>query len=100
MRVEVCGCVHIHILYTVKRVTFPIQAFLLPPSDISATRKVVKVYRKWILQEKPVFMEEPDKKEDSQDAVASSEDLSVETDGKHVRYHCYLPHSVHLQDMI
>ncbi|KFO90124.1 Ral GTPase-activating protein subunit alpha-2, partial [Buceros rhinoceros silvestris] len=60
------------------------QAFLLPPSDISATRKVVKVYRKWILQEKPVFMEEPDKKEDNQDAVASAEDSAVQTDGKHL----------------
>ncbi|KAF1449174.1 Ral GTPase-activating protein subunit alpha-2, partial [Pygoscelis papua] len=60
------------------------QAFLLPPSDISATRKVVKVYRKWILQEKPVFMEEPDKKEDSQDAVVNLEDSSVQTDGKHL----------------
>ncbi|KFQ19549.1 Ral GTPase-activating protein subunit alpha-2, partial [Mesitornis unicolor] len=57
------------------------QAFLLPPSDISATRKVVKVYRKWILQEKPVFMEEPDKKEDGQDAVVNLEDTSVQTDG-------------------
>uniref|UniRef100_A0A8C3JXD5 Ral GTPase activating protein catalytic subunit alpha 2 n=1 Tax=Calidris pygmaea TaxID=425635 RepID=A0A8C3JXD5_9CHAR len=53
------------------------QAFLLPPSDISATRKVVKVYRKWILQEKPVFMEEPDRKEDSQDAIVNLEDSSV-----------------------
>ncbi|XP_014110135.1 PREDICTED: ral GTPase-activating protein subunit alpha-2 [Pseudopodoces humilis] len=60
------------------------QAFLLPPSDISATRKVVKVYHKWILQEKPVFMEEPDKKEDSQDAAAPLEDSSVQTDGKHL----------------
>uniref|UniRef100_A0A8C3XCC3 Ral GTPase activating protein catalytic subunit alpha 2 n=1 Tax=Cyanoderma ruficeps TaxID=181631 RepID=A0A8C3XCC3_9PASS len=59
------------------------QAFLLPPSDISATRKVVKVYQKWILQEKPVFMEEPDKKEDSQDAVVPLED-SVQTDGRHL----------------
>uniref|UniRef100_A0A8C3JXT7 Ral GTPase activating protein catalytic subunit alpha 2 n=1 Tax=Calidris pygmaea TaxID=425635 RepID=A0A8C3JXT7_9CHAR len=59
------------------------QAFLLPPSDISATRKVVKVYRKWILQEKPVFMEEPDRKEDSQDAIVNLEDSSVQTDGKH-----------------
>ncbi|KFO76188.1 Ral GTPase-activating protein subunit alpha-2, partial [Cuculus canorus] len=57
------------------------QAFLLPPSDISATRKVVKVYRKWILQEKPIFMEEPDKKEDGQDAVVNLEDSSVQTDG-------------------
>ncbi|KFV19110.1 Ral GTPase-activating protein subunit alpha-2, partial [Tauraco erythrolophus] len=65
------------------------QAFLLPPSDISATRKVVKVYRKWILQEKPVFMEEPDKKEDSQDAVVSLEDSSEQTDSKHLSSdHC------------
>uniref|UniRef100_A0A672TS11 Ral GTPase activating protein catalytic subunit alpha 2 n=1 Tax=Strigops habroptila TaxID=2489341 RepID=A0A672TS11_STRHB len=47
------------------------QAFLLPPCDVSATRKVVKVYQKWILQEKPVFMEEPDKKDDGQDALSS-----------------------------
>uniref|UniRef100_A0A8C3BC10 Ral GTPase activating protein catalytic subunit alpha 2 n=1 Tax=Cairina moschata TaxID=8855 RepID=A0A8C3BC10_CAIMO len=47
------------------------QAFLLPSSDISATRKVVKVYRKWILQEKPVFMEEPDKKENREDTLSS-----------------------------
>ncbi|NXM66853.1 RGPA2 protein, partial [Serilophus lunatus] len=65
------------------------QAFLLPPSDVSATRKVVKVYQKWILQEKPVFMEEPDKKEDSQDAVFHLEDSSVQTDGKHLSSeHC------------
>uniref|UniRef100_A0A803YQ31 Ral GTPase activating protein catalytic subunit alpha 2 n=1 Tax=Meleagris gallopavo TaxID=9103 RepID=A0A803YQ31_MELGA len=56
------------------------QAFLLPSSDISATRKVVKVYRKWILQEKPVFMEEPDKKENSEDAVISLEDSSLSSD--------------------
>uniref|UniRef100_A0A803VXH9 Ral GTPase activating protein catalytic subunit alpha 2 n=1 Tax=Ficedula albicollis TaxID=59894 RepID=A0A803VXH9_FICAL len=60
------------------------QAFLLPPSDVSATRKVVKVYQKWILQEKPVFMEEPDKKEDSQDAAVPLEDSPVQTDGKHL----------------
>ncbi|XP_014750509.1 PREDICTED: ral GTPase-activating protein subunit alpha-2, partial [Sturnus vulgaris] len=60
------------------------QAFLLPPSDISATRKVVKVYQKWILQEKPVFMEEPDKKEDSQDAADALEESPVQTDGKHL----------------
>ncbi|NXE54126.1 RGPA2 protein, partial [Casuarius casuarius] len=60
------------------------QAFLLPPSDISATRKVVKVYRKWILQEKPVFMEEPDKKENGQDDVTNLEDSSVQTDSKHL----------------
>uniref|UniRef100_A0A3B3X6W0 Rap-GAP domain-containing protein n=1 Tax=Poecilia mexicana TaxID=48701 RepID=A0A3B3X6W0_9TELE len=36
------------------------QAFLLPACEASATRKVIKVYRKWILQEKPIFMTEPD----------------------------------------
>ncbi|KAM4678752.1 ral GTPase-activating protein subunit alpha-2 isoform 6-T8 [Amazona ochrocephala] len=60
------------------------QAFLLPPCDVSATRKVVKVYQKWILQEKPVFMEEPDKKDDGQDAADSLEDSSVQADGKHL----------------
>ncbi|NXQ52378.1 RGPA2 protein, partial [Anthoscopus minutus] len=60
------------------------QAFLLPPSDVSATRKVVKVYQKWILQEKPVFMEEPDKKEESQEAAVPLEESSVQTDGKHL----------------
>lgn len=50
---------------------------------------MVKVYRKWILQEKPVFMEEPDKKEDSQDAVVTLEDSVVQTDGKHVWYQRY-----------
>ncbi|XP_041927358.1 ral GTPase-activating protein subunit alpha-2 isoform X4 [Alosa sapidissima] len=37
------------------------QAFLLPSCEVSAIRKVIKVYRKWILQEKPAFMTEPDK---------------------------------------
>uniref|UniRef100_A0A8C7JBT6 Ral GTPase activating protein catalytic subunit alpha 2 n=1 Tax=Oncorhynchus kisutch TaxID=8019 RepID=A0A8C7JBT6_ONCKI len=37
------------------------QAFLLPSCEASATRKVIKVYRKWILQEKPGFMTEPEK---------------------------------------
>ncbi|XP_007953568.1 ral GTPase-activating protein subunit alpha-2-like, partial [Orycteropus afer afer] len=44
-----------------------IQAFLLPSCDIAITRKVVQVYRKWILQDKPVFMEEPDKKDIAQE---------------------------------
>ncbi|XP_055458573.1 ral GTPase-activating protein subunit alpha-2 isoform X3 [Psammomys obesus] len=43
------------------------QAFLLPSCEISVTRKVVQVYRKWILQNKPVFMEEPDKKDVAQE---------------------------------
>ncbi|XP_024153195.1 ral GTPase-activating protein subunit alpha-2 isoform X3 [Oryzias melastigma] len=37
------------------------QAFLLPSCEASATRKVIKVYRKWILEERPNFMAEPDK---------------------------------------
>uniref|UniRef100_A0A669BS85 Ral GTPase activating protein catalytic subunit alpha 2 n=1 Tax=Oreochromis niloticus TaxID=8128 RepID=A0A669BS85_ORENI len=37
------------------------QAFLLPSCEASATRKVIKVYRKWLLQEKPSFMAEPDR---------------------------------------
>uniref|UniRef100_A0A8D0AN38 Ral GTPase activating protein catalytic subunit alpha 2 n=1 Tax=Sander lucioperca TaxID=283035 RepID=A0A8D0AN38_SANLU len=36
------------------------QAFLLPSCEASATRKVIKVYRKWILQDKPDFMTEPE----------------------------------------
>lgn len=56
------------------------QAFLLPSCDIAVTRKVVQVYRKWILQDKPVFMEEPDKKEVAQE---EAEKLGFsETDSK------------------
>lgn len=55
---------------------------------------MVKVYQKWILQEKPVFMEEPDKKDDGQDAGDNLEDSSVQTDGKHVWHQCYLLHPV------
>uniref|UniRef100_A0A8C8RVU2 Ral GTPase activating protein catalytic subunit alpha 2 n=1 Tax=Pelusios castaneus TaxID=367368 RepID=A0A8C8RVU2_9SAUR len=58
------------------------QAFLLPSSDISATRKVVKVYRKWILQDKPVFMEEPDKQDNVQVDETNLE--QTETDCKHL----------------
>ncbi|XP_023617036.1 ral GTPase-activating protein subunit alpha-2 isoform X2 [Myotis lucifugus] len=56
------------------------QAFLLPSCDIAVTRKVVQVYRKWILQDKPLFMEEPDQKEVTQD---DAEKLGFsETDSK------------------
>lgn len=58
------------------------QAFLLPSCEISVTRKVVQVYRKWILQNKPVFMEEPDKKDVAQED-ADKLGLS-ETDSKEV----------------
>ncbi|XP_076970851.1 ral GTPase-activating protein subunit alpha-2 isoform X4 [Tamandua tetradactyla] len=56
------------------------QAFLLPSCDIAITRKVVQVYRKWILQDKPVFMEEPDEKDVAQE---DTEKLGFsETDNK------------------
>uniref|UniRef100_A0A7N4V020 Ral GTPase activating protein catalytic subunit alpha 2 n=1 Tax=Sarcophilus harrisii TaxID=9305 RepID=A0A7N4V020_SARHA len=58
------------------------QAFLLPSCDISVTRKVVKVYRKWILQDKPLFMEEPDKKDITEDNDANLGYSVTETDNK------------------
>ncbi|XP_054840471.1 ral GTPase-activating protein subunit alpha-2 isoform X2 [Eublepharis macularius] len=60
------------------------QAFLLPSSEISSTEKVMKVYRKWILQEKPVFMEEPDVKEAVQEDESALDLSPAETDGKHL----------------
>ncbi|XP_077907459.1 ral GTPase-activating protein subunit alpha-2 isoform X3 [Ictidomys tridecemlineatus] len=57
------------------------QAFLLPSCEIAVTRKVVQVYRKWILQDKPVFMEEPDKKDVAQEAEKL---VFSETDNKEV----------------
>eukprot|EP00069_Balaena_mysticetus_P007216 bmy_05347T0 len=56
------------------------QAFLLPSCDIAVTRKVLQVYRKWILQDKPVFMEEPDIKEVAQEDAEKLE--FPETDNK------------------
>ncbi|XP_012612813.2 ral GTPase-activating protein subunit alpha-2 isoform X2 [Microcebus murinus] len=56
------------------------QAFLLPSCEIAVTRKVVQVYRKWILLDKPVFMEEPEKKDVAQE---DAEKLGFsETDSK------------------
>uniref|UniRef100_A0A8D0APW8 Ral GTPase activating protein catalytic subunit alpha 2 n=1 Tax=Sander lucioperca TaxID=283035 RepID=A0A8D0APW8_SANLU len=49
------------------------QAFLLPSCEASATRKVIKVYRKWILQDKPDFMTEPEtttQKDENRDVKA------------------------------
>ncbi|XP_029142262.1 ral GTPase-activating protein subunit alpha-2 [Protobothrops mucrosquamatus] len=60
------------------------QAFLLPASEISLTENIVKVYRKWILHEKPLFMEEPDVKETIQDDDVITEHSTEETDGKHL----------------
>uniref|UniRef100_A0A673LS76 Rap-GAP domain-containing protein n=1 Tax=Sinocyclocheilus rhinocerous TaxID=307959 RepID=A0A673LS76_9TELE len=58
------------------------QAFLLPACEASVTRKVIKVYRKWILQEKPNFMAEPETT--SQEEDGEEEHLISETDTAHV----------------
>lgn len=55
---KVCPAAGVEILLTVN--VLPLKAFLLPSCEASATRKVIKVYRKWILQDKPGFMTEPD----------------------------------------
>ncbi|CAN9502302.1 unnamed protein product [Ophioblennius macclurei] len=62
------------------------QAFLLPSCEASATRKVIKVYRKWILQEKPDFMTEPDKtaQEDEPD-LNTEQRLNAETNSMHIQ---------------
>ncbi|XP_069811335.1 ral GTPase-activating protein subunit alpha-2 isoform X2 [Dendropsophus ebraccatus] len=60
------------------------QAFLLPACDVSATRKVVKVYRKWILQEKPIFMEEPSQPSSDHVNLPVFESSVTETDSKQV----------------
>lgn len=58
---------------------FPPKAFLLPSCEASATRKVIKVYRKWILQEKPGFMTEPDKEHPADEVEGATEQtLSTE----------------------
>ncbi|KAM4625333.1 ral GTPase-activating protein subunit alpha-2 [Polymixia lowei] len=62
------------------------QAFLLPSCEASATRKVIKVYRKWILQDKPGFMTEPDKSSQDDEVDDTSEQLlTTETDITHVQ---------------
>ncbi|XP_071327187.1 ral GTPase-activating protein subunit alpha-2 isoform X2 [Trachinotus anak] len=62
------------------------QAFLLPSCEASATRKVIKVYRKWILQEKPSFMTEPDTTTQEDEVDDSSEQiLSTETNSMHAQ---------------
>ncbi|KAK9533453.1 hypothetical protein VZT92_008570 [Zoarces viviparus] len=62
------------------------QAFLLPSCEASATRKVIKVYRKWILLDKPGFMTEPEKTalEDEVDD-RSEQTLSTEINSMHVQ---------------
>ncbi|XP_041668327.1 ral GTPase-activating protein subunit alpha-2 isoform X2 [Cheilinus undulatus] len=62
------------------------QAFLLPSCEASATRKVIKVYRKWILLEKPSFMMEPDKKTQIDEVDESSgHTLGTETNSMHAQ---------------
>ncbi|XP_033860055.3 ral GTPase-activating protein subunit alpha-2-like isoform X3 [Acipenser ruthenus] len=59
------------------------QAFLLPSCEASATRKVIKVYKKWILQDKPVFMTEPEKSKLGEEKGVHSDPLQeTETDSK------------------
>uniref|UniRef100_A0AAY4CSA1 Rap-GAP domain-containing protein n=1 Tax=Denticeps clupeoides TaxID=299321 RepID=A0AAY4CSA1_9TELE len=73
--------VHCILLSTRDNVNFVIevfhQAFLLPSCEASVIRKVIKVYRKWILHEKPVFMTEPDKSSQEEDR----EDMTMEIHG-------------------
>ncbi|XP_051578364.1 ral GTPase-activating protein subunit alpha-2 isoform X2 [Myxocyprinus asiaticus] len=59
------------------------QAFLLPSCEASATRKVIKVYRMWILQEKPTFMNEPETSGQEEDT--EEEHLVSETDSVHMQ---------------
>ncbi|TRY92831.1 hypothetical protein DNTS_024895 [Danionella cerebrum] len=60
------------------------QAFLLPSCEASATRKVIKVYRKWILQEKPTFMADPETSSGQEDD-AEEEPLASETDSAQIQ---------------
>ncbi|KAK6304303.1 hypothetical protein J4Q44_G00248890 [Coregonus suidteri] len=61
------------------------QAFLLPSCEASATRKVIKVYRKWILQEKPGFMTEPEKSRQAEVEENPEQLLITETDSTHTQ---------------
>ncbi|XP_076604502.1 ral GTPase-activating protein subunit alpha-2 isoform X2 [Chaetodon auriga] len=62
------------------------QAFLLPSCEASATRKVIKVYRKWILQDKACFMKEPDTPAQTDEVDDGPEQtLSTETNSMHAQ---------------
>uniref|UniRef100_A0A673C0Y9 Rap-GAP domain-containing protein n=1 Tax=Sphaeramia orbicularis TaxID=375764 RepID=A0A673C0Y9_9TELE len=70
------------------------QAFLLPSCEASATRKVIKVYRKWILQEKPCFMTEPDKRTQEDEVDESCvQTVSTETNSMHAQVNVFLTNS-------
>lgn len=78
------------------------QAFLLPSCEASATRKVIKVYRKWILQDRPTFMTEPEKtghdeeREEAQQPVEidSTPHSQVPYTYTHLRMYIYLSPSL------
>ncbi|KAJ8341807.1 hypothetical protein SKAU_G00340980 [Synaphobranchus kaupii] len=61
------------------------QAFLLPSCEASATRKVIKVYRKWILQDKPEFMTEPEKGSQEEGEETAEQLMETETDSMHTQ---------------
>ncbi|XP_072221725.1 ral GTPase-activating protein subunit alpha-2 isoform X2 [Leuresthes tenuis] len=61
------------------------QAFLLPSCEASATRKVIKVYRKWILQGKPNFMTEPDKTRQEDEVDDTSEPILTQANSIHLQ---------------
>ncbi|KAL2099141.1 hypothetical protein ACEWY4_005621 [Coilia grayii] len=60
------------------------QAFLLPSCEVSAIRKVIKVYRKWILQDRPVFMTEPEKSS-QEDETEDLSPIMTETNSIHTQ---------------
>lgn len=57
----------------------------MPSCEASATRKVIKVYRKWILQEKPGFMTEPEKSRQAEVEENPEQLLITETDSTHTQ---------------
>uniref|UniRef100_A0A8C7U177 Ral GTPase activating protein catalytic subunit alpha 2 n=1 Tax=Oncorhynchus mykiss TaxID=8022 RepID=A0A8C7U177_ONCMY len=71
------------------------QAFLLPSCEASATRKVIKVYRKWILQEKPGFMTEPEKSRQAEVEENPEQLLISETDSTHTQVMAVIHRQTH-----
>ncbi|CAL9686317.1 unnamed protein product [Knipowitschia caucasica] len=61
------------------------QAFLLPSCEAFAARKVIRVYRKWILQEKPSFMTEPEKKRLEDEVDEGPTQITADNNGMHVQ---------------
>lgn len=51
----------------------------MPSCEASATRKVIKVYRKWILQEKPTFMTEPEKTAHDEETEEAQQPVEIDT---------------------